>query len=191
MPITIVSGLPRSGTSMMVHMIDAGGIPVLTDGVRKADEHNPRGYFEFEPVKQTRKDPSWLDQAHGKVVKMTYLLLADLPLDREYRVVFMRRPLDEVIGSQNAMLGRSGRDNPDMPDSRVREVFQAQLQEVERYLAAHANFRVLFVNYSEVIESPEACVHAINGFLGHELDTAAMAAVIDPSLYHQRRTDPN
>jgi len=175
---------------MMVHMIDAGGIPVLTDGVRQADEHNPRGYFEFEPVKCTREDPSWLAQAEGKVVKMTYLLLADLPLDRPYRVVFMRRPLGEVMRSQNAMLGRSGGEDPDMPDTRVREVFRAQLQEVEAYLAAHENFRVLFVNYNEVIESPAACINTINEFLGRTLNTTGMATVIDPSLYHQRHGDP-
>jgi len=174
----------------MVHMIDAGGIPVLTDGVRQPDEHNPRGYFEFEPVKRTTEDASWLAQAGGKVVKMTYLLLEALPLDRLYRVVFMRRSLDEVIRSQNAMLGRSGGQDPDMPDARVRQVFRTQLQEVETYLTARESFRVLFVNYNEVIESPTTCINAVSEFLGRPLNTAAMAAVIDPSLYHQRHRDP-
>ena len=107
--ITIVSGLPRSGTSMMMQVIEAGGIPALTDNPRARDEDNPQGYYEFEPVKQTRDDPSWVPGARGKVVKMVYRLLYDLPGDQDYRVIFMRRNIDEVLTSQKKMLQRSGK----------------------------------------------------------------------------------
>ena len=97
--ITIVSGLPRSGTSLMMQMLEAGGMPVLTDGIRDADEDNPRGYYELEAVKRTKDDPAWLHGAPGKVVKMIYLLLYDLPTTYNYRIIFMRRPLSEVVAS--------------------------------------------------------------------------------------------
>src|SRR5438046_6429896 len=107
--ITVVSGLPRSGTSLMMQMLRAGGMPVRTDGFRKADEDNPRGYLEYEPVKRTREDSSWVSDAVGKAVKVVYLLLRDLPDGFDYRVILMRRSLREVLASQSAMLMRSGR----------------------------------------------------------------------------------
>ncbi len=109
--ITVVSGLPRSGTSLMMQMLVAGGLPALTDAVRSPDESNPRGYFEFEPVKRLRTDASWLEQARGRAVKIIHLLLRELPTDGrfQYRVLFLRRPLEEVIASQSAMLARAGK----------------------------------------------------------------------------------
>src|SRR5947208_15012411 len=106
MSITIVTGLPRSGTSVMMQMLSAGGLPPLTDGLRQPDEDNPRGYFEFEPVKQIRRDTAWLQLAVGKAVKMVHLLLPELPLDQNhrYRVIMMRRDLSDVLASQNKML---------------------------------------------------------------------------------------
>ena len=104
--LTVVSGLPRSGTSMMMRMLEQGGLPVLIDGVRTADDDNPNGYYEFEAVKQTREDASWLEGSEGKAVKMVYRLLYDLPPDRAYRVLFMTRNLDEVLASQRVMLTR-------------------------------------------------------------------------------------
>ena len=106
--ITIVSGLPRSGTSMMMRMLEAGGMPVITDNLRTADDDNPRGYFEFEPAKKTKDDPSWLNAAEGKAVKMIYKLLYDLPDRLEYRVLIMRRNMQEVLTSQRKMLDRMG-----------------------------------------------------------------------------------
>src|SRR5437868_1127771 len=108
--LTIVSGLPRSGTSMMMRMLEAGGMPVLTDKVRSADEDNPNGYFEFEAVKRTKQDASWLDDSGGRAVKMVYRLLYDLPVNRNYRVLFMRRNLKEVLASQREMLRRKDPD---------------------------------------------------------------------------------
>src|SRR2546428_1479705 len=106
--ITIVSGLPRSGTSMMMRMLDAGGLPVLVDNIRKADDDNPYGYYEFEPVKRLSSDSSWLREARGKAFKMVYALLYELPKDYDYRVIVMQRKMDEIIASQRAMLCRQG-----------------------------------------------------------------------------------
>ena len=133
--VTIVSGLPRSGTSLVMQMLAAGGMPVITDGERAADEHNPRGYFELEAVKHTRTDHSWLALASGKAVKVIHLLLPHLPLDREYRVIFMQRDLVEVIASQRAMLQQQGRPAANLPDSKLAELFGNQLSQVRQWLA--------------------------------------------------------
>ena len=184
--ITIVSGLPRSGTSMMMRMLDAGGLLALTDGIREADDDNPRGYYEFEPVKKTKEDASWLESARGKVVKMVHLLLLDLPTDRRYHVIFMRRHLDEVLRSQDVMLARKGKDTGSLSNEKVKEVFRAQLDRVDKYLREHSNFEMLHVSYNEMIDGATPAVRAVNEFLGGWLDEQAMAGVVDPSLYRQR-----
>src|SRR5579864_9363376 len=117
--ITVVSGLPRSGTSLMMQMIVAGGIPALTDGLRTADENNPKGYFEWEPAKSLKDHPEAIVAGEGKVVKIVSALLKQLPADREYRIVFMQRPLEEVVASQNKMLTRLGREVPAAPTTSV------------------------------------------------------------------------
>ncbi|HPM22933.1 MAG TPA: sulfotransferase domain-containing protein [Phycisphaerae bacterium] len=184
--VTIVSGLPRSGTSMMMRMLEAAGIPALVDNIRAADEDNPRGYYEFEPVKKTKEDPSWLKQAGGKVVKMVYRLLYDLPPDRTYYVVFMQRHLHEVIKSQDVMLSRRGREGGDLPKEKLIELFKKQLSEFEAWVARQPNFRILYVNYNEMLKDPQPPVKAINEFLGGRLDTTAMCKVVEPGLYRQR-----
>ncbi len=171
---------------MMMRMLDAGGIPALTDNVRRADEDNPRGYYEFEPVKQTRQDPSWLAQARGKVVKMVYRLLYDLPATHTYHVVFMRRNLQEVIKSQDVMLTRKGRKTGDMSPDKLLGLFEQQLAEFDAWVARQPHFRLLYVHYNEIIKSPRPSVEAINRFLGGGLNEAAMLAVVEPELYRQR-----
>jgi hypothetical protein len=188
--ITIVSGLPRSGTSLMMQMIHAGGVPAITDGIRVADSDNPRGYYEFEAVKKTRQDPSWLKSAPGKVVKMVHVLLLDLPTDppaAEYRVVFMKRNLHEVMASQNKMLERLGKPIGDLPAERVMEVFTSQITKVEKWMRDHPCFKSLVVHYNELIKDPAPAVKALNEFLGGRLDTDAMLKAVDPSLYRQRK----
>jgi hypothetical protein len=186
--LTIVSGLPRSGTSMMMRMLEAGGIPALVDNIRKADEDNPRGYYEFEAVKQTRKDASWLKTADGHVVKMVYRLLYDLTADHQYRVVFMRRKLEEVIASQNVMLARQAKPGGSLSDDKLMAVFRAELESVYRWLEKQPNFRILFVDYNEIMQDAGPSVDALNRFLGGKLNTAAMMKVVEPDLYRQRRT---
>ena len=184
--VVIVSGLPRSGTSMMMQMIEAGGVAVLSDARRAADDDNPRGYYEYEPVKATRKDASWVADAAGKVVKVVHLLLMDLPGDHRYRVVFMRRPLEEVLKSQTAMLQRQGQAGANLSPEQLGKAFGQQLDKVAGWLAGQSNFDVLYVEHGQVLADPQAQAGRINAFLGGELDEAAMAAVVDPSLYRQR-----
>ncbi len=185
--VTIVSGLPRSGTSMMMRMIDAGGIPALTDNVRTADQDNPRGYYEFEPVKRTKEDPSWVENARGRVVKMVYRLLYDLPAGYTYRVVFMRRNLLEVVASQDVMLTRRGREGGELPPDKLVALFTQQLDEFDRWARAQPNFGLLYIDYNEVVRDPGPAVARLNDFLGGALDMAAMRAVVEPELYRQRR----
>ena len=185
--ITIVSGLPRSGTSMMMQMIDKGGIPALTDHIRTADEDNPKGYYEFEPVKKTKEDASWLEQAGGKVVKMVHVLLLDLPPGRDYRVVFMKRKLEEVIASQDVMLERGGKSTGNLTGEKVMQVFRAQMLKVDKWVREHTNFRLLYVSYNDLLTDPKPAVEAVSDFLGGGLNTDAMLEVVDPSLYRQRR----
>ena len=184
--IVIVSGLPRSGTSLMMQMLVAGGIPALTDSQRAADDDNPRGYLEFERVKQLKTDKAWLDHAHGKVVKIIHLLLMDLPSDREYRVIFMRRDLNEVVRSQSKMLERSGRKGAALPPEKLMDIFRSQVNAVKAWLAAKPNFRLLEVNYAAVVADPAREAAAINAFLGGSLDELAMVRSVDPSLYRNK-----
>ena len=186
LPVTVVSGLPRSGTSLAMQMIHAGGIPALTDGQRTSDDSNPRGYFELERVKQLKQDKSWLDEAAGKVVKVIHLLLAELPDDRPYRVVFMQRDLREVVQSQATMLARSGRAGGQLAPERLIAVYEQQLKTVEQWLAARPNFSVLRVPYAQLVSDPAGVVPAVNAFLGGTLDEARMRAAVDPGLHRNK-----
>lgn len=185
--LTIVSGLPRSGTSMMMQMINQGGIPALVDDQRPPDDDNPRGYYEFQPVKRTREDPSWLDDAFGKVVKMVHLLLLDLPLDRPYRVVLMRRNLLEVVRSQNVMLTNMGRSVEDLPPERIIDAYHLQIAKVRRHLERNAQcFRYMEADYNELVQNPGPCLEKIGQFLDG-LDVARMQVAIEPRLYRNRQ----
>ncbi len=127
--ITIVTGLPRSGTSLMMKMLEVGGIPPLTDRARVADEDNPKGYYEFERVKKLPQDTSWLPEAEGKAVKMVSMLLYDLPKDRAYKIIFMRRQMEEILASQKKMLLRRNKDMI-VNDAEMRELFTGHLKNI-------------------------------------------------------------
>jgi hypothetical protein len=185
-PVIVVSGLPRSGTSLVMQMLQAGGVPVLTDHVRTADDDNPRGYLEYEPVKRIRSDKTWLEQAPGKAVKIVHLLLMDLPADHEYRVVMLRRDPREVARSQAAMLERGHRRGASLSPEKLMAVFEAQMSQVRQWLASQPNFRVLEVDYAEIIRDPAAQAGAMAAFLEQDLDIDAMAAVVDPRLYRNK-----
>ena len=185
--ITIVSGLPRSGTSLMMQMIDAGGLPALTDRVRTSDQDNPRGYFELEAVKRTRADGSWLAEAHGRVVKMVHLLLYDLPPEGSYRVIFMRRELGEVVRSQSVMLKRRGTAGASLTDEQLVKAYEGQLAKIESWLQEQPNFTVHVVSYNDLMADPAPAAAAVNAFLGGGLDVTAMLKHVDPALYRQRQ----
>ena len=186
LPIVIVSGLPRSGTSLMMQMLQRGGMSVLTDGIRQADEDNPRGYFELEAVKRTKQDAAWLDEAAGMAVKVIYRLLYDLPTDRRYQVVLMRRPMVEILASQSAMLSRTGNEGASIPPARLGELFSNQLAEVVRYLLQQPQFDVLEVNHRDVLDDPLVTAESVAQFLGRPLDLGAMASAVDASLYRRQ-----
>jgi len=188
--VTVVSGLPRSGTSLMMQMLAAGGLPPLTDNVRVADEDNPRGYLEFEPVKRTRQDPSWVSAASGKCVKMVYLLLRDLPSDFTYRVILMRRDLSEVLASQEAMLQRSGKQGGNLPPDRMAALYSGQLVQITDWLARQSNFSVLEVQHRDCLYRTAESAAAVNTFLGGALDEPGMIAAIDTSLHRNQRPQP-
>jgi sulfotransferase family protein len=182
--ITIVSGLPRSGTSMMMRMVEAGGVPLLTDRLRGADEDNPHGYFELEAVKATKQDASWVEGAVGRAVKVVHLLLPELPADREYRVVMMNRDLDEVVASQATMLARSGRRSA--PPEVLKRVFAAQMQQVRSWMGSRRGVSALEVSYKRVLEAPLEEARRVAAFLAITGDPAVMAAAVDRALYRNR-----
>ena len=184
--VIVVSGLPRSGTSLMMKAIHAGGIEPVIDNIRKADEDNPKGYYEFEPVKKTKEDPSWLKDAAGKVVKMVYRLLYDLPADYRYRVVFMQRDLVEVLASQSKMLDRSGKKGATISDEQMAALFKSEVEKCEKWIAEQSNFEVLYVGHRDMINSADVQAKRINEFLGGNLNEQAIAETVDPSLYRNR-----
>lgn len=184
--VVVVSGLPRSGTSMMMRMLEAGGMPVLIDELRSADEDNPRGYYEFERVKKTVEDSTWVADAIGKAVKMVYRLVYDLPGGYHYRLICMRRHIDEVLVSQQKMLKRNGQAGADVPDEKIAQLFQRQLCNFQVWVEQQSNVQMLEVNYNEILKKPEPVVEAVNAFLGQTLDAEKMARVVEPDLYRNR-----
>jgi hypothetical protein len=185
--VTIVSGLPRSGTSMMMKMLEAGGLEAVTDNIRTADEDNPKGYYELEKVKEMKGDTSWLPEARGKVVKVISALLQDLPATETYRVVFMRRHMQEILDSQRQMLVRRGQTPDRIPDEKMAAMFEKHLVKIEEWLAAQPNMQVLYIKYNEALANPTETAAAINAFLDGALDAEAMVGVVDKQLYRQRR----
>lgn len=185
--IVVVSGLPRSGTSMMMKMLDAGGIPPLTDEIREADSDNPKGYYEFERVKQLDKgDTAWLPQAQGKAVKVISALLQHLPDDYTYYVIFMRREIAEILASQRKMLINRGEDPDSTDEEKLAELYQKHLHQVDAWLDRQPHIHVLHVSYNDFVTEPGPEVRRVDAFLPHSLDVDRMADVVDPSLYRQR-----
>lgn len=185
--VTVVSGLPRSGTSMMMKALEAGGLPVLTDALRVADEDNPKGYYEVERVKQLDKgDTAWLADAQGQVIKVISALLEHLPPGYQYRVLFMQRAMPEVLASQKKMLERRGEPTDRVSDEELTRLFSKHVQKVETWLRAQPNFQVLTVDYNRMLADPLPWVRQVNQFLGGRLDEPRMAEVVDPALYRNR-----
>ncbi len=184
--IVVVSGLPRSGTSLLMQMLEAGGIPPFADFQRTADDDNPKGYYELEAIKQLKANPDVLDEAPGKVVKAIHMLLANLPDKHTYKIIFIRRSIDEVLASQRKMLDRTGKKGAAIPDAALTKVFESQLAKVDTWLQAQPNIQVLNVQHRSLLTDPPPVVQQINDFLGGHLDTNKMTAVVDPDLYRNR-----
>ena len=185
--IIIVSGLPRSGTSMTMKMLDAGGIPVLTDHVRTADQDNPKGYYEYERAKKLREgDTEWIPEAEGKAVKVIGALLVHMPATHQYRVLFMRREMDEILASQARMLENRGEENS-VDNETMAALFAKHVKQIEDWMNSQSNLKYIDVDYNRVISDPIPQIRKINRFLGGNLDEAAMLKVIEPQLYRQRK----
>jgi hypothetical protein len=184
--VTIVSGMPRSGTSLMMRMLDAGGIPAVSDGRRIADGHNPHGYYEDERAGRLAQDSSWMEEARGQAVKIIYRLLPHLPPRLDYRVLFMDRDLHEVYESQQAMLLSRG-DPAAEQDRTIIGALSRELEDAKQWIARQSNIRYLLVPYAEVIRLPQIASAQVAQFLDGNLDEAAMASVVDPGLYRHRR----
>lgn len=186
--VIIVSGLPRSGTSMMMKMLEAGGLPVMTDNIRTADDDNPKGYYEFERAKQLPKgDKAWVKDAQGKVVKVISALLQHLPNDYSYKVVFMQRKMEEVLASQNKMLVRRGEPIDRTTDIKMAALYQKHLKKIEGWLNSQRNISIFYAPYNEILANPQSHVEKINHFFDNKLDSDAMLAIVDPNLYRNRQ----
>ena len=184
--IAIVSGLPRSGTSLMMQMLVAGGMTPLSDGERRADTDNPKGYLEWERIKQLPKEPNLIAEAEGKVVKVISQLMLSLPHGHEYRIVFMQRPLAEVMKSQEEMLKRRGTFQAGANNSAIEQVFQRHLADVDKWAASKPNVKFLRLPYHRVLSEPQTVAEEVAAFFGVELDVRAMVAQVDASLYRNR-----
>ena len=186
-PVVVVSGLPRSGTSLVMSMLDAGGVPALSDHRRVPDENNPRGYYELEAVKATGRDASWVDAAAGRSVKVIHALLSCLPSHHHYEVVLVERDLFEVVASQRAMLARAGGDFGDPSgDADWVHAFARQMDETRRWLDDTPCVRWTSISHRRLMRDPDASARALASFLTFPLDVRAMAAQVDPSLYRSR-----
>ena len=185
-PIIVVSGLPRSGTSLMMQMLVAGGIEPLTDAKRKPDPDNPKGYYEFKLAKRLAANSDWLEKAPGKAVKIISALLPHLPPSYRYKVIFMERDMEEILASQRKMLARKGKRAKTSQDSHLAGAFKKHLQESKAWLSQQKNFAVLYINYNRLLNHPGVEIAKIGPFLGVSLNITAMLKVIDPRLYRQR-----
>jgi hypothetical protein len=187
-PIIVVSGLPRSGTSMMMRMLEAGGLGILSDQERGADIDNPKGYFELERIKHLEKetDKSYLRDGRGKAVKAISFLIKDLPDDNDYRVIFMRRDLNEVLASQDKMIVRLDQGDTSARRESMKEAYRNDIVRTRLLCKNRPNFELIEVHYKAAVEDPAQASRAVNEFLGGGLDETAMRAAIDAALYRNR-----
>lgn len=188
--ITVVSGLPRSGTSMMMQMLRAGGMSLMADDQRGADPNNPKGYLEYEPVKTLQKDASWVPYCRGLAVKIVAPLVSHLPLEEQYKVIFMEREMGEVLASQRSMLKRSGMQTNPAHDERLGQHFAKSLEKVRAWLQQQENVEAIYVAHHLCVNKPATVAAKVAAFLDplreKPLNQQAMARVVDPSLYRER-----
>ena len=191
-PIYVVSGLPRSGTSMMMRMLEAGGIQPFTDHERTADVDNPEGYYEFRRVMDLEREPdkSWVRGARGRALKVISFLLRHLPDDNAYRIVYMRRELDEVLVSQDKMLDRLGRSASGGDLEAMKEAYRNDIVAARLFARKQPNMEMIELHYAESVADPLVAAQRVNAFLGAGLDEAAMAAAVKEQLYRNRAGSP-
>ncbi|HLC83749.1 MAG TPA: sulfotransferase domain-containing protein, partial [Bacteroidia bacterium] len=187
--ITIVSGMPRSGTSMMMQMLQAGGLDILTDNVRANDENNPKGYLEYQKVKSLASDNSWVHEGQNKVIKVIAQLLQHLPSSYQYKVIFMEREMEEIIQSQQIMLGKKADVDKKIYPTVLADTFKKQLEKTRSWIKTHPQFEVTYVFYTDVINNPTEVAENLAGFLDADLNIEAMAEIVDESLYRNKKNE--
>jgi LPS sulfotransferase NodH len=183
--VVVVTGVPRSGTSLVMQMLAAAGVPLLADASRAPDPDNPRGYLEWAPAKRLPRESAWVAGARGRAVKVVHALVTALPPGERYRVVLVRRAWPEVLASQAAMLARRGEAPPPLAPERLAAVYEAQLAEVDAWARARGA-PVLGLAHARLLAAPVAAAAELAAFLGGGLDAAAMARAVDPALHRQR-----
>ncbi len=184
--ITIVSGLPRSGTSMMMKILEAGGMEIVTDNIRKANEDNPHGYYEYEKVKEIKENASWLKETRGKAFKMISRSLYDLPSNESYKVIFMKRKMNEIRASQKKMLECMGNNKGDISDEKMGEFFNKHLSKIMEWMDEQKYMDVLYINYNDILGNPGEQIIILNHFLNDKLNAEKAVNAIDKSLYRNR-----
>ena len=184
--ITIVSGLPRSGTSMMMQILESGGMKIVTDNIRKANEDNPYGYYEYEKVKEIKEDTGWLKETRGKAFKMVSQLLYDLPSDENFKVIFMKRKMNEILASQSKMLERMGSSKDGTSDAKMGEFFNKHLLKIIDWMEGRKYIDVLYIDYNDLLINPDEHIKTLNRFLNYKLTEEKAVKVIDKSLYRNR-----
>ena len=186
--VTVVSGLPRSGTSMMMRMLETGGMSVVTDHIRVPDESNPKGYYEFERVKQLQDgNTRWIAEGKGKVVKIISALLEYLPPEHQYRIVFMQRNMPEILASQREMLLRRGEPTDRISDRHLTGFYQDHLAHIADWLSEQGNMKAIYLHYNQIMENPREPIAQLCQFLQPlPLNPNKMLSVVESSLYRQR-----
>jgi hypothetical protein len=185
-PIIVVSGLPRSGTSMMMRMLAEGGVPIVSDEIRRPDSDNPNGYFELETVRQMPAgNVEWLEKAGGKAVKIISAFLEYLPPDYSYKIIFLEREIQEILASQHTMLDHRN-EKPKADDHEIERQIKQHLSAMRPWLVRQPNMEVLYVNYNQLMTSPEPFCEQVSDFLDLPLNQTRMLAVPDRQLYRNR-----
>ncbi|NRA13169.1 MAG: tetratricopeptide repeat protein [Crocinitomicaceae bacterium] len=179
--IIIVSGLPRSGTSMMMQMLDGAELPILTDGLRKKDSNNPKGYFEYEKVKSLHKSNDWLAEGEGKVIKVIVQLIKYLPKEFRYKIILMTRSIDEILESQRIMIGKR---TP--PKLEIKRSFEKEINSVEKWSRLEPGVELIKIAYRDTINHPQDQAEKVAEFLNRDLDIEKMVDAVDSTLYHNR-----
>ena len=183
--ITVVSGLPRSGTSMLMKILEKGKITPFIDNIRIADSDNPEGYYEFDPVKKLKDDNSWLFKCKGHSVKIVSPLIENIPLNLNYKVIFIDRDMEEILASQNKMLSNRG-EVTDIDDTIMSSYYESHLVSIKEWLSSQSNIDILYISYNATIENPEKTVKQISNFLNIQEGLEQMTNVVMPNLYRNR-----
>ena len=185
-PIVVVSGIPRTGTSLMMNMLGRAGVPLLVDEERPADDSNPHGYFEFSAVRRTREDAKWILKAPGHAVKVIHQLLAALPRQYSYRVILMQRPIEQVVASQDRMLSRLGADSGELPRGRIHEILSEQHQRARDLLESETCFDWIEVDYPSLVQDSDPQARRVLEFLSLDVDPERLAGAVESHLHRER-----